>query len=78
MDYGTRLKVMRLARGMKQQDLEVQLGLSYAALSPIEQNRTLPAPELEQAIRLALNWTEVEDQALELLARAVVTEEATP
>jgi len=77
MDYGKRLKVMRLVRDITGRDLEDQLGLPYAELSPIEQNRVLPTPELEQAIREALRWTEAEDRALDMLAGAVVTE-ATP
>ena len=67
MEYGTRLRMMRMARGILQRDLERQIGLPYTTLSPIERGRTVPSPELGAKIRRVLAWTEREDAALEML-----------
>jgi transcriptional regulator with XRE-family HTH domain len=72
MEYGTRLRMMRIARGVLQRELEQALGLTYSSLSPIEQGRTVPTAELDAAIRRELGWGKEEDAALDVLAGQAV------
>jgi len=68
MDYGTKVRVMRAARGISQIELGSKSGVANFMLSMIETGKFLPTPEMDGAIRDALCWTERDEAALEMLA----------
>jgi transcriptional regulator with XRE-family HTH domain len=68
MDYATKLRVLRVARGLSQLELGKRLGIANSYLSWIETGKVIPGGDLESQIRDALCWTERDDAALEMLA----------
>lgn len=70
MDYGTRLKILRVIRGVHQEDVEKAAGLPRTRLSYIESGLMLPSPRMDLAVRQALGWTAEVDAALDALERA--------
>lgn len=69
MDIGGRLRQMREARGMSQRDLAARSGLTGAAISLIEQNKSSPSvaslKSILDAIQMSMSefFSEVEDEA---------------
>jgi transcriptional regulator with XRE-family HTH domain len=70
MEFSTRVRVMRTARGMSQLDLADAVKVSNRDLSYIETGKMLPTPEIEAAIRQVLRWGPREDEALNVLAES--------
>lgn len=70
MDFGQRLKIMRLACGLTQGDVAAILGdgTDRMILSRIESGRLLPSEDLERKLRVALAWGAEQDAALDVLA----------
>jgi transcriptional regulator with XRE-family HTH domain len=56
MDWATKLKVMRTARGLSQLDLANIAQINNKDLSAYETGRALPPPEWERVIKLGLGW----------------------
>ncbi len=67
MQYGTKLRVMRLVRGMRQAEVEAKAGIPYTYLSRFESGRESPTPEMEARIREVLNWPENAETAFAIL-----------
>ena len=69
MDVGGRLRAIREGRGMSQRDLAARAGLTSAAISMIEQNKSSPSvaslKSLLDAIQMTMSefFTEVEEAA---------------
>jgi len=53
--FGKQIKAIRLIRGIYQETLAQQLGVSRPTLVAIERDQVLPTPEKKQAIEAALN-----------------------
>ena len=70
MDFGAKVKFMRMARDIHQEELEVLACVAKTYLSPIETGRMRPTERVEEAIRRALGWTPEADASLEQLERA--------
>ena len=69
MSFREDLKTMRTIRQLTQAQLADKAMTSQAFVSHIESGKMLPTPELEKRLRKALNWTELEDEAFEILGR---------
>lgn len=67
MKYGTKLRVMRLVRGLRQSEVEARAGIPYTYLSRFESGLMLPSPEMDALIRKALNWPENAESAFAIL-----------
>ena len=76
MDYATRLRLLRTARGMSQDDLATISGVPRYDLSKIETGRMLPNPEWDRDLRQSVGWTAQVDTALDALAEALLQERA--
>jgi transcriptional regulator with XRE-family HTH domain len=61
MIKGMWIRVMRTARGVSQEALASELGISVSVLYGIEKGATTPSDELEQAIKVALHWPDLAD-----------------
>lgn len=71
-DFAHNLRVMRAIRGLTQKELAKAASTSDRIIINLEAGRVLPAPDLERRLHRALDWTELEDKALELLTREVI------
>jgi transcriptional regulator with XRE-family HTH domain len=71
MEFRSRMRLIRVARGMSQRDLQELASIDTRYLSEIESGKILPNPEWEQRIREALGWTPDVDAALDALAAAL-------
>lgn len=58
MEWATKMKVMRAARGLSQLDLVAITEIPNTYLSSFETGKSLPPPEWERAIKLGLGWPE--------------------
>lgn len=67
MDFAQNLKTMRTIRKLTQAELADKAMTSPAFISHIETGKVLPTQSLKRRLREALNWTDVEDKAFELL-----------
>ena len=67
MNFPERLKTMRTARGLTQEQLAEKAMTSASFVSHIETGKLRPTPDLEQRLRKALDWGDLEDKAFELL-----------
>lgn len=74
MDYATRVKVLRTARGWSQADLARLSRIAAFDLSKIETGKVLPSEAWEQRLRAAIGWTPAVDAALDALATALAGE----
>lgn len=72
MNFAERLRTMRTARGLTQVQLAEVAMTSPTFISHVETGKLLPSPYLEQRLRKALNWTELEDEAFKILEREPV------
>jgi transcriptional regulator with XRE-family HTH domain len=70
MDFGQRLRIMRLARGLTQGDVVGIMGEGdRMILSRIESGRLLPSSDLERLLRIALAWGPEQDEGLAMIER---------
>ena len=69
MNFGSRLRTMRATRKLNQTELADRAMTTQVFISAIEVGKVLPTPELEQRLRKALGWGELEDRAFEILGR---------
>lgn len=69
MDFSTRMKALRQARGLSQVDLADKTGIPNTLLSLIETGKVYPGPDYERRIREALGWDEHAETALAMLAQ---------
>lgn len=70
MDFGQRLKIMRLARNLTQGDVAGVLGESdRMIISRVESGRLLPSECLERKLRIALAWGAEQDAALDVIEK---------
>lgn len=67
MDFGRNLKTMRTIRNLTQAELAELAFTSRPLISLIETGEILPSPDLKARLRKVLDWTEREDEALNLL-----------
>ena len=72
MDFGTKVRVMRVVRNMTQRDLAQVSGVENTDLSRVETGKMLPSPEMERRIRLALRWPMDAEKAFLLLEEGEV------
>ena len=63
MNFAQQLRTMRAARGLSQEELAEAALTSASFVSHIETGKLRPTPDLEQRLRKALGWTELEDEA---------------
>jgi len=68
MNFAERLRTMRTARNLTQEELAVAAMTSATFVSHIETGKLLPTPDLVARLRKALNWGPIEDKAFELLS----------
>lgn len=68
MDFGRRMRAMRIMQGLKQTELEALCGIDTAYISRIETGRQIPTAAEEDAIRSALDWSPEADALLEAAA----------
>jgi len=71
MTYGDKLRIMRAVRNMSQRDLAEATGIPGTYLSNFETGTTLPTEEKMDAIKEALGWTDLVQDALEDLEAAL-------
>lgn len=69
MDFARNLRTMRAVRRCTQVNLARMASTTVRILIDLEAGRVLPTPALERQLREALDWTELEDKAFELLDR---------
>lgn len=69
MGFRQNLKTMRAIRNLSQAELAELAETNRVFISHIEAGKMLPSPDLEKRLREALNWTELEDEAFEILGR---------
>ena len=69
MDFAQNLRTMRATRNLTQAELADMAMTSRVFISHLESGKLLPGPDLEKRLRKALNWTELEDEAFEILGR---------
>ncbi len=67
MDFATRMRLLRQAHGLSQQELALKCGIPTNYLSQIESGRMEPRGDWEQQIKTALRWNETADAALDTL-----------
>ena len=67
MTFGKQLAVMRLVRGLTQQDLANATGVSRAMVWQLESDDTLPSERVETAIKAALRWPADAEVAFRIL-----------
>jgi transcriptional regulator with XRE-family HTH domain len=69
MNFAERLRTMRTARGLTQEQLAEIAMTSATFISHIETGKMLPTEELKERLKRALDWTELEDEAFKILGR---------
>ena len=69
MDFAQNLKTLRIVRKLTQAELADKAMTSQAFISHIESGKLRPTPDLEKRLRKALDWTELEEKAFEILSR---------
>ena len=67
MNFGAKLRAMRVMRGMTQAELSAGSGVSQQLISILEKDRALPMEEEEQQLRDSLEWSGVIDVAFRLM-----------
>lgn len=70
MTFSNRLKTLRNVRGIRQEELARITGIPTNYLSGMETGKITPSNELEERIRLALNWTPEVDAQLDAITQA--------
>ena len=69
MNFAQKLRTMRAARGLSQEQLAEAALTSASFVSHMETGKLLPSSDLAIRLRKALDWTELEDKAFEILGR---------
>lgn len=69
MDFGRNLKTMRAMRNLSQAQLADMAMTSRVFISHIEVGKLVAPPDLEQRLRKALDWGDLEDEAFAILSR---------
>ena len=69
MDFAHNLKTMRTIRKLTQEQLADKAMTSQAFISHIEGGKLLPSADLKARLRVALDWTALEDEAFAILGR---------
>lgn len=69
MDYATKFRIVRNARGLKQTELADMTGVPNTIISLIENGKVIPAQDWEMKLKAALNWPE--DDGATLLQEAL-------
>jgi DNA-binding XRE family transcriptional regulator len=67
MDFASKMRMMRAARGMTQRELAERADVSEYTIPWIENGRLLPSPEIEARIKAALDWPANADEAFAIL-----------
>jgi len=67
-EIGKRIKVLRIARGIRQLDLARQSGVQRTYIALIETGELLPTHEQLARIKAALDWPADADKAFAILA----------
>ncbi len=73
MDFGARLRMLRVGAGLSQRELAAMVDLSASEISKLENGVYRPGIDIERRIRQALNWTPEVDEALD----RIIPEQAT-
>lgn len=68
MDFGKRLRLVRMIRELSQQELSRQLHINIRYISDIERGFMYPNQDFVNQLRAALGWTERVDALLDELA----------
>jgi len=68
MEFAVRMRTLRVAQGLMQAELGALTGVSQRIISLIETGKLLPAPELEQRLREALQWDKAVENALDIIS----------
>jgi len=68
MTFGKKLRTLRTARGLSQIELSKLAQVDSRFISLIETDKILPNPAWERRLRKALNWDEITERGLEILA----------
>ena len=67
MEFGRKLRLLRVARGMSQIALGKLTGIPDSYISAIETGKLTPTPEWEARLRDALDWPANADEAFAIL-----------
>lgn len=69
MDYATKFRIVRNARGLKQTELADMTGIPNTYISLIETGKMIPSGDWETKLKAALDWPA--DDGATLLAEAL-------
>jgi len=67
LEFGTRMKILRMVRGLTQVGLGELTDIPANYISYMECGKVYPSEELEATIRAALGWSDREEKAFALL-----------
>lgn len=67
MDFATRMRLIRMAHGLTQQELALKCGIPTNYLSQIESGKLTPGGNWLAKIQNALHWNATADAALDTL-----------
>lgn len=67
MSFAKTLRSIRVMRRMRQKDLAALLEVSDFIISAMELGKMLPLPDFERRLRRALDWSDWENRAFELI-----------
>lgn len=65
--FGTKMRTLRIFRGMSQVDLQKLTGIDTRYISEMENDKILPNPNWEDRIREALRWPSNAEEAFSIL-----------
>lgn len=69
MNFGDKLRTLRGTRNLSQAQVAEMALTSRVFISYLETGKMLPSPDLEARLRKALDWTDLEEKAFDILSR---------